>query len=416
VLYYAGSKKRVTVEITAELVAVTKRAAEAAFRTSEGSKLPPPLIDSPKCPRCSLVGICLPDEVNALSHEKDEGVDVRRLFPARDDALPLYVTEQGAVVGRSGETIEVRYRGKILGRARMIDTSQLCVFGGVNVTPSVVHSFCESGRPICHYSFGGWFYGITHGMPHKNVGLRILQYRRAESKSESLTAARSFVEGKIRNCRTMAKRNHPDPPKNLLSELQRLARLAGLSNDADSLRGIEGAAANVYFSIFGSMIKGDEGEGFSFLSRNRRPPTDPVNALISFLYSLLVKEITVVLMAVGFDPYLGFYHTPRYGRPALALDLMEEFRPIIADSVALTMLNRKEVTRADFVIVGQACALTQGGRRKVIEGYHRRLDALVTHPVFGYSISYGRILEVQARLLGRWLQGEIPRYPFFHTR
>jgi CRISPR-associated protein Cas1 len=383
-----------------------------------GPDIPPPLVDSPKCPRCSLVGICLPDEVNALRDSATEtnDVDVRRLIPARDDALPLYVTEQGAVVGKAGKTVEVRRKGKILGRVRMIDTSQLCVFGSISVTPSVVRLFCESGRPICYFSFGGWFYGITHGMPHKNVELRILQYRKAGLKSESLAAARLFVEGKIRNCRTMVRRNHPNPPKNILAELQRLARLAGLSKDIDSLRGIEGAAANAYFSTFGSMIKGSEGVGFNFLSRNRRPPTDPVNALLSFLYSLLVKDILVVRMTVGFDPYLGIYHTPRYGRPALALDLMEEFRPIIADSVALTMLNRGEVTRTDFVTAGQACALTQGGRRKVIEGYHLRLDTLVTHPVFGYSISYSRILEVQARLLGRWLQGDIPRYPFFHTR
>jgi CRISPR-associated protein Cas1 len=187
----------------------------------------------------------------------------------------------------------------------------------------------------------------------------------------------------------------------------------------DRLLGIEGMAARLYFSAFSGMLKSrQEGVGctFDFNGRNRRPPVDPVNALLSYAYALLAKDLTVTTLAVGFDPFLGFYHQPRYGRPSLALDLMEEFRPIIADSVVLWVVNNGMVSPSDFVRRGPAVALNPDARRKFIQAYEKRLDTLITHPVFGYRISYRRVLEVQVRLLGRVLSGEIAVYPAFKTR
>jgi CRISPR-associated protein Cas1 len=155
---------------------------------------------------------------------------------------------------------------------------------------------------------------------------------------------------------------------------------------------------------------------FDFTKRNRRPPRDPVNALLSFVYAMLLKDLMATLVGVGLDPYLGFYHQPRYGRPALGLDLMEEFRPLVADSVVINLINNGEVRPTDFITRAGACALTPHGRKQVLEGYERRLDMLVTHPHFGYAISYRRIFEVQARLLARLLTGEINFYPAFCTR
>jgi len=156
--------------------------------------------------------------------------------------------------------------------------------------------------------------------------------------------------------------------------------------------------------------------GFQFQNRNRRPPTDPVNAMLSFVYALLVRELNVILSAVGFDSYRGFYHQPRYGRPALALDMMEPFRPLIADSVALTSINNGEVKPGDFIFAGRACALAGSGRKKVIAAFERRLAQEITHPLFGYRLSYRRLLEVQARLLGRHLMGEIAELPAIEPR
>jgi len=165
------------------------------------------------------------------------------------------------------------------------------------------------------------------------------------------------------------------------------------------------------------MLKTKESTGvFKFKNRNRRPPTDPVNAMLSFTYSLLVKEAFVVLLSTGFDPFLGFYHRPRYGRPALALDLMEEFRPLIADSVVISLINNQEIVSDDFVYRAGSVALNENGRKKTIAGFERRMETLITHPLFGYQISYRRVLEVQARLMGRFLLGEIDKYPAFLTR
>ena len=195
----------------------------------------------------------------------------------------------------------------------------------------------------------------------------------------------------------------------------RLSRNARKADSLQTLLGIEGAGASVYFSNFGEMIRSEE-TAFDFRTRNRRPPKDPVNAVLSFLYSMLIKQALVSAIAVGFDPYMGFYHQPKYGKPALALDLAEEFRPIVADSAALTLFNNSELAPGDFVRRSGSVALTDTGRKAVIRAFERRLDTLITHPLFGYSISYRRIMEVQARLLGRHVLGELPKYPAFTTR
>jgi CRISPR-associated protein Cas1 len=173
-------------------------------------------------------------------------------------------------------------------------------------------------------------------------------------------------------------------------------------------------AAKLYFQGFSRLLKG--GPAFNLEGRNRRPPTDPVNALLSFVYSLLAKELTITLHAVGFDPMLGFFHRPQYGRPSLALDLAEEFRPLIADSVVLTLINNAEVSESSFVCRGGAVALTDTGRKAVLTAFERRLETEITHPLFGYSISYRRVLDVQSRLLSRVLLGELTEYPGFFTR
>ena len=271
------------------------------------------------------------------------------------------------------------------------------------------------GIAVAHFSYGGWLNGITAGMTHKNVELRIRQYQASGDADRSLRIARDITVAKIRNSRVMLRRNHPAAPAMALKELERLAGNASGTGVMSSLLGIEGAAARVYFSNFGPMIKTADA-AFDFRSRNRRPPRDPVNAVLSFLYSMLMRQTAVSALNVGFDPFLGFYHQPKYGRPALALDLAEEFRPIVADSVALTLFNNGELKAGDFVRRAGGTALTADGRRTVIQGFQRRLETLIRHPLFSYSVSYRRIMEIQARLLGRYLMGDLPGYPAFTTR
>ncbi len=417
VIYYVGSKRRVHVGFDDMLVKQTLDLLGAAREMAEGGEIPPPLEDSPKCPRCSLVGICLPDEVRFLKGSRYvvRPDDVRRLMPARDDALPMYMVAQGGVVGKSGDTLTVKVRGKIVAKTRLLDVSSVSIFGNAQVTAQATRELLERGIPICHFTYGGWLKGVTWGMAHKNVELRMHQFRVAGDQRASLAIAKEMVKAKLRNSRVMLRRNHPEAPGTALEEMKRLTAMVEAADSFGTLLGIEGAGARVYFAKFGDMIR-SEISAFDFRTRNRRPPKDPVNAVLSFLYSMLMRQAMVSAMAVGFDPYMGFYHQPKYGRPALALDLAEEFRPLVADSAALTLFNNGELKEKDFIRRGGAVSLTQEGRKAVIGAFERRMDTLITHSLFRYSISYRRIMEVQARLLGRHLLGELSRYPSFTTR
>jgi CRISPR-associated protein Cas1 len=432
-IYYAAAQTRVVVPFTDELVARTLVLLAEARRVATAGQIPPPLVGSPKCPRCSLAGICLPDEVNLLRAQAP-GVEAageaelpvaplaatepRRLMPARDDRLAVYVQGQGHSVGLKGEVLEIRDKGKVVNEVRLMEVSQLNLFGNVQVTAQAVREIAARDVVILHLSYGGWLAAVTTPPPHKNIELRRRQFQMADDPQACLELARNFVAGKIRNARTLLRRNARALPEGALRSLAEARRRAERAASLEQLLGIEGTAAREYFSNFPLMLKTDAGAtgAFDFQGRNRRPPRDPVNALLSFLYAMLTKEMVVTLVGVGFDPYLGFYHQPRYGRPALALDLMEEFRPLVADSVVVQLINNGEARPSDFISRAGAVALTDSGRKRVLEAYERRLDTLITHPRFGYAISYRRIFEVQARLLARRLTGEINAYPPFCTR
>jgi CRISPR-associated protein Cas1 len=434
VLYFVGSRKRVTIPFSLPLRTRTLELLAKMRDTMAAAAIPPPLLDSPKCPRCSLVGICLPDEINLLrSSERSEGEDdedahaaaekpapARRLIPARDDALPLYVQSGGTRVGKSGDELTVQPREGERQMVRLGQTSQVALFGQVQMSTQAIQAALGRAIPIAYFTSGGWFYGMTTGLSHKNIELRQRQFRAADDAALSLALAKRFVAAKILNSRTLLRRNGDDVPGQAIDMLRSLADEADACSAAASLLGIEGTAARVYFQSFPRMLKQQAGEGgalpFDFAGRNRRPARDPVNALLSLAYALLAKDLTVVIQAVGLDPFLGFYHRPRYGRPALALDLMEEFRPIVADSIVLTAINTGVVQSDDFIARAGAVSLRDHGRTRFLRLYERRMDELVTHPIFGYRICYRRVLEVQARLLARFLTGEIPEYPGFQTR
>jgi CRISPR-associated protein Cas1 len=445
VLYYHATKQRVRVPIDDELVAETLDAVTGARALAREGSIPPPLVDSPKCPRCSLVGICLPDETRramGLAPPTDgeqlllfpvpagetpgerpltsSDAPVRRLVPAADDLRPLYVTGHGLSVGKTDEVLQVRERGRLVQEVRIGEISHVNVFGSVTVTGPALQALCWAEKPVAHFSYGGWFAGLTQGMGLKNVFLRIEQFRRADEDAFCVRLAREIVGTKIRNQRTLLQRNHVEPPRQALERLKQLARQAAATESLDALLGVEGTAARIYFEHFEGMVKVEDEGGrlpaFDFDGRNRRPPRDPINALLSFAYSLLTKDCTIVCHAVGFDPYVGFFHQPRFGRPALALDLMEGFRPLVADSAVLSAVNTRMVGPEDFVRAGDAVALTPRGRKGFLRAYEQRMDQLVTHPLFGYRASYRRVLEIQARLLARVVTGELARYPGFETR
>ena len=416
VLYFAGSRERVRVQFDEELLELTYQSIENLGAVVGAGRIPPPLEDSPKCPRCSLVGVCLPDEVNLLRMTSE---NVRPLSVRHARALPVYVQSHRGKIAKKGERLAITKDDDETVYARLAETSQLVVMGNVYITTPTLHELMRRNIPVTWQSYGGWFLGHTVGTGHANVELRTAQYKGSFEDQVCLRLARGWVRAKIRNSRTLLRRNwrHDEDVKPVLTDLKRLADKAGRTRDLSSLLGVEGAAAARYFQHFTGMLKqGSDTDLFEMNNRNRRPPTDPVNALLSFGYAILTRTWVVVLSATGFDPYRGFYHQPRYGRPALALDMMEPFRPLIVESAVVTAINNGEIRPTDFVRRATGVNLSNAGRKRFIATVERRFSQEVTHPLFGYRVEYRRLLEIQSRLLGRFLSGETPGYPNFTTR
>jgi CRISPR-associated protein Cas1 len=320
-------------------------------------------------------------------------------------------------VGKRGSVLIIHKGDAELARARLKDVSQLVLCGNVSISAQTIHLLCESSIPTVHLSRGHWFYGITQGITLRNAYDRAAQFRTAGDHDRTLAFARAVVAAKGANQRTFLGRNTSPSPSDALKRMAAMLRRVEHAASLSELLGIEGSIAAEYFGNFGTMVRPrDFDADWDFTSRNRRPPRDPVNALLSFGYALLVKECTVALIAEGLDPWWGFYHQPRHGRPALALDLMEEFRPLIADSAVLTAINTGMVTAGSFETSKAGCILTTSGRKGFIRAYEARMDHLVTHPLFGYRCSWRSIVRVQARLLSRWVRGDLPAYIGITTR
>lgn len=432
-IYYAEGRERVRVVLDEALRTAARAAVSELRLTVSQGRIPPPLRDSPKCPRCALVSVCLPDEVRALA---GSSLAPRTIAVPPDEALPLIVQSQQARIGKEAETLKISDEEKGDQRVRLIDVSDVALFGNVSITTPALAALMEREIPVTFHSHGGWFRGVAHGIGHRNIEVRTAQFRMSFDEAACLRFARELVAAKITNQRTILRRNWRGPVEErqvVLDRLRAARKSAGGAATAAALLGIEGDAAFVYFRAFAGLIsppgdksekagsdKPDRAEGalaaFRFDARNRRPPTDPVNAMLSLAYAMLTRHLTITLASVGLDPYRGFYHAPRYGRPALALDLMEPFRPIVADSVVLSAINTGEVGAGDFVVAATGTALTQAGRRRFVEAFERRLSQETTHPVFGYQLSMRRMLVMQARLLSRFLLGELPSYPHYLPR
>ena len=462
IIYYRGTKQRVRLELTPELERWVLAQIVAA-RACAAGPIPPPLCDSPKCARCSLAPVCLPDETRMLSvptverYESVEpggsadrvaetfprmdarptvGATPRRLIAPRDEKRALYLNTQGYRVGCNDAVIKVKEKDRVVEEVRVSDVCHVALFGNIQMSTQAIQRLCDRDIPVTWFSMGGWFYGITRGHSLKNVLLRIAQFRHAADPTSCLRLAQQFVRGKIHNHRVLFMRNHTSPPERTKLRLGQAREDALRTKSLEELLGVEGAAAGEYFAQFGGLLceRADEDylEGltptaptqadtqirfcFDFTTRNRRPPTDPVNALLSLAYSLLAKECTLAAYAVGLDPYIGFYHQPRHGRPALALDIMEEFRALIAESAVITAINNRFVSPSDFVSAGRAVNLNPDGRKHFFQCFEQRMNTLITHPVFDYKVSYRRAVELQFRILGRVLTGEIPEYAPFLTR
>ncbi len=425
VLYFAGSRTRVDVPFTGELETRARQLVHDTHLASRNTTIPPPLEDSPKCNGCSLAGVCMPDETLAIAAADDgqarvEGrshpPDIRRLYPAREHAIPLYVQEQGAAVGKRHSRLIIRQQRDTIAEARLKDVSQLVLCGNVQVSTQTVHLLCEAGIPVVYLSTGHWFSGITIGQGLRNAYDRAAQFQTAADRERCLAFARQLIIDKAANQRNMLRRN-ARPQDRTLGDMQDLIDRIQAVSSLESLLGMEGNVAAIYFQNFAEMLKARTLDtAWDFRGRNRRPPRDPVNALLSFGYAMLAKECTIALLAEGLDPWWGFYHQPRHGRPALALDLMEPFRPTVVDSAVITAINTGMVQNRHFTRSDAGCILQPAGRKAFIRAYEARLDQLVTHPVFNYRCTWRTVIRIQARLLARWLRGDVASYTSVITR
>lgn len=429
-LWFAGSRERVPVPLDAELRAAALRAVSEMRLAIAAGRRPPPLEHSRKCVRCSLAGICLPDETNWFrSHAPP-----RPLNPADDPARPLHVQTPGARIGKRGETLVITIDDEKV-QVPFNDVSDVSLYGPVSITTPALNALLARGHTVAWFSTGGWFHGLATAGAGRNAQARPAQFRAMFDDARRLRIARRLVEAKIRNQRTLLRRNWRIPERRAIEppspeeeeRHQALLRLKKLYQRIphitrmDALLGTEGEAAAIYFRHFARLLHPPEdSEGavftFHFTQRNRRPPRDPVNALLSLAYALLARTMAAVLQVVGLDPWHGFYHASRAGRPALALDLMEPWRPVLADSTVITVINNGEVKPSDFVSNGPACNLKPAGRKRFIAAFERRLDQEATHPLFGYRVSMRRMLEVEARLFARHLEGEIRELPHYLLR
>lgn len=336
----------------------------------------------------------------------------------------LFVTTQGAYLAKEGETVVVKVDKEVRLRLPVHTLGGIVCFGNVSCSPFLM-GFCgENGVGISFLSEQGRFLARVQGPVSGNVLLRREQYRRADDPQATAAVARAILTGKIANSRTVLQRALRDHSEKIAGgEVEHVVRrltnhLDLLNQDLilDVLRGCEGDAAHLYFSVFDRLIVAQK-EDFPFQERNRRPPRDNVNALLSFLYTLLVHDVRSALEGVGLDPAVGFLHRDRPGRPGLALDLMEEFRPFLADRLTLSLINLRQVQAKGFQKSDSGAVLmTEDARKKVLIAYQERKQEEIIHPYLEEKVSVGLLFHVQALLLARHLRGDLDGYPPFVWR
>lgn len=336
----------------------------------------------------------------------------------------LYITTQGTYLARDGETVLIRQEKETKLHIPIHTLAGIICFGQVSCSPPLLGLCGARNVTVSFLNEQGRFLARIQGPVNGNVLLRKEQYRRADNEEKSAEIARSVVIAKIANSRTAllrAAREHNDPfASEALSvasaNLSRSLQLLASSLSLDSVRGVEGDAARQYFSVFDHLISSQK-ESFRFTGRTRRPPMDPINALLSFLYTLLVHDVSSALEGVGLDPAVGFLHRDRPGRPSLALDLMEEFRPVLADRVALTLVNRQQVQGKQFTVTETGAVLMdETARKEVLMAWQKKKQEEITHPFMGEKIAIGLIPHVQSMLLARFLRGDLDAYPPFRWK
>ena len=333
----------------------------------------------------------------------------------------LYVTTQGAYLRKDGQAVDVRIEKQTKLRVPLHNLDGIVGFGQVSVSPALMGACAQAGVTISFMERNGRFLASVLGPAHGNVLLRRAQYHTADDSAQCLTVSKAIVCGKIGNCRTVLRRAARDTDsEERKTALDRIAKKltaslheVGNAEALDQLRGLEGDASKLYFSVLNSMVNVSARE-FEFTKRSRRPPLDPINALLSFAYTLLAHDIRSACEATGLDVQVGFLHRDRPGRPGMALDLMEEFRPFLADRMVLSLINRQQVQPKDFELrESGAVYLNETGRKAFLTTWQQRKQETITHPFLQEKTTVGLLMLLQAKLMSRYLRGDLDTYPPF---
>lgn len=325
----------------------------------------------------------------------------------------LYITQDDVFIGKTDERLNIKGKDKKLQDIPLIHLDGVVILGRATISPAAIAELLQRKIPLTFLSDTGQYLGKLEPELTKNIFVRNAQWKAAGETPKSLHVVRGFIRGKLKNYRRSLRQSQRDyPDLQLEPAIERISKtLSKLDKieSIDSLRGLEGAGSAAYFSVFNQLIRA---EGFVFKPRHR-PATDPVNSLMNFGYTLLRQEVESAINIVGFDPYLGYLHFQHYGRVGLAFDLMEEFRPLVADSVILRVINNRMITPEDFTVepISQVVRLSENGRRIFLTDLEKRKQERFTHPVLGRKYTYREAFQIQARLLAKYLMGEIEQYP-----
>jgi len=417
VIYYAEEKLRLSISVDDSLKTEALITLENAKRCAEGSR-PLPLLNDARCQKCSLQPVCLPDEVNQQRAQSlsDEFMP-RKIWPPRDDGIHVVAQQDGVKVGVRGMELRISEKnGSAVKTIPLANLESLSLLGSVQITTQAISTLADMKIPIAILSRAGRLVAMIDPLDSVSAEVRRSQIRKLDCKEVCLELARALISAKIINQRTLLLRNHGSLPTGVAADLAKEAKNAARADSLDAVRGHEGQAAAIYFRNFSGMFKGPLSLEFDANGRKRRPPPDPINSCLSLSYSMLTHECVAALRLARLEPSIGGFHISKPGRPALALDLMEPFRPLIADSIAITCFNRGELDEGHFFRTASGCSLTNAGRRSFFNALGRRMDTEITHPVFKYRLSYRRMIVLHARMIAAWFMGDVPSLAFLTTR
>ncbi len=405
-VYFTNHRVRVPVVVDDAAVAVARAAVAATRATVEAPDAPPPLEDDPRCASCSHAAVCLPEE-------RAETLVERRILVADPDSSVVHIATPGARASTRGGRLLVQARGEEIASVPLERIAGVVVHGNVDLSGALIRELLWRSLAIVWCTGAGRVVGWATPGAGPNGAARVRQHE--ESAAGRLDLAREFVGAKITNQATLLRRNGRAGV--VTPELRTLARRATAARSVPELLGIEGDAAAIYFRHFASMLgRRPRGADIALRTRSGRPARDPVNAALNYAYALLLADVVRAVTACGLDPHAGFLHTSSRNKPALALDLCEEFRAPVADSSVVGAFNTGELRRTSFSDVLGTTRLREDGRKALIAAYERRVQTAFRHPVFGYRVTWRRAIEVQARMVLGVIDGTQPRYVGIRTR